>query len=175
MKYKIMESSLCVDLKGKSRMVQLSLEAFAMRDGIIRGELTGGIDAPRIVISAEEKEDGSIVVCWKNPDTCGYSDCRYHYTDTNPHEDIYRITGDNQLEVNGKLEQFGMDSDPELVIPSSWDYIEKFFKKWGLQETGPSKEERERILELDRIHREKMDEQFRRWKAEYDSAEGGTK
>lgn len=172
MKYKIMERSLAVDLEGKSRMVQLALEAFALSDSIVRGELSGGIDAPRIVISAEEKEDGSVVVCWKNPYTCGLSDRTYHYTDTSPHEDLYRIR-DNRLEVNGELEQFGMDSYPDIVIPTSWDLIEPFFKKWGLQESGPSKEERERIMELRRIHLKELHEKFRKWNAEHDAMNGG--
>ena len=151
MKYKIIENSLAVKREGKSRMVQLVLDAFALSDGILRGTLTGGLEAPRIVISAEEMDDDSVIVCWENQSTFGYSDRRYHCRDTGPHEDVYRINAANQLEVNGRLEQFGMDKAPDLVIPLEWPHIESFFKKWKLKESGPSKEERERILEKARI------------------------
>ena len=106
------------------------------------------------------------MICWKNQDTCGLSDCIYHYSNTSPHEDIYKINTANQLEVNGKVEQFGLDIAPEWVIPSSWASIEEFFDKWGLKGSGPSKEECERILEQARRNREKKTEKIKKWLAE---------
>lgn len=74
--------------KEKSRIVQLSIEAFSLHDSIVRGTLTGGINPPRIVLSTEERDDGAVMVRWKNPLIGGLSDRVYHFTNIGPFEDV---------------------------------------------------------------------------------------
>ena len=119
--------------KGKSRLVQLSLEAFSLHDNIVRGTLTGGIEPPRIILSAEEREDSAVVVRWEELWIGGLSDRIYHCTNTGPHEDIFQLTEDNKLLVNGQLEEFGLDIEPSWVIRYHGKAITEFYEKWNLR------------------------------------------
>ena len=117
--------------KRRETPVSLATEAFEMTD-LIRGELTGGIDAPRIILSVTERDDGSVAIRWKNPDTCGLSDRIYHHTDTSVHEDIYRIE-DDRLTVNGSPETFMMDRNVRSMLPKQFAKVQGFYTKWDLQ------------------------------------------
>ena len=117
----------------KDMMIQLSKEAFRLHDDIVRGTLTGGIEPPRIILSTEEREDSEVVVRWEEPRIGGLSDHIYHCTNTGPHEDIFQVTEDNRLLVNGRLEEFGLDMEPSSVVRYHWKTITEFFKKWNLR------------------------------------------
>ena len=119
--------------KEQSWLVQLSLEAFSLHDSIVRGTLTGGIEPPRIILSAEEREDSAVVVRWEEPRIGGLSDRIYHCSDTGPHEDIFQLTEDNKLLVNGQLEEFGLDVEPSWVIRYHGKAITEFYEKWNLR------------------------------------------
>lgn len=127
------------DNKEKSRIVQLSIEAFSLHDSIVRGTLTGGIVPPRIVLSAEERDDGAVMVRWKNPLIGGLSDRVYHFTNIGPFEDIFKVTEDNKLVVNGELEKFGLDLETSFVIRYHWKEITGFCRRWNLQTPYPVK------------------------------------
>lgn len=117
----------------KDMMIQLSKEAFRLHDDIVRGTLTGGIEPPRIILSTEEREDSAVVVRWEELWIGGLSDRIYHCTNTGPHEDIFQLTEDNKLLVNGQLEEFGLDIEPSWVIRYHGKAITEFYEKWNLR------------------------------------------
>ena len=126
----------------KKLTIPLVIEAFQLRDRIVRGELSGGTEPPRDILSASEKDDGSIAVSWKNPTTGGLSDCTYHSADTSVCEDIYRLTKDNRLTVNGMPESFGMDCGLDFIVRENVDTVKSFCRKWDLKEPVLHKEEK---------------------------------
>ena len=136
------------DNEEKSRIVQLSLEAFSLHDSIVRGTLTGGIVPPRIVLSAEERDDSAVVVRWEEPRIGGLSDRVYHFTNIGPFEDVFQVTEDNKLMVNGELEKFGLDLEPSFVIRYHWKEITEFCRRWNLQTPYPMDPVIRRVLEV---------------------------
>jgi len=98
-------------------------EAFVLQDWIT-GTETGGIEAPRIVEKIVPAENG-IDIFWRNPETCGLSDCRYHNVDTSTHVDTYRIE-EHTLMCNGK------PFVDEVQAPEYEAKIESLYKKYAL-------------------------------------------
>ena len=71
-------------------LLKTCLQAFELRD-YIRGDMSGGIEAPRIINSMTVKDD-VVDIKWTYPATCGYSDVRYHYIDAGKEfHEIYLI------------------------------------------------------------------------------------
>ena len=109
---------------------ELAIWAFTIKNDI-RGTVSGGIEAPLNMLSAEEKDDGTVLIKWKYPPTGGYSDCVYHCSDKSVHEDTYVFTDEGWLEVNGTPEDFGAKYGviDKLVIDECGDSIRGFFEK----------------------------------------------
>jgi hypothetical protein len=109
---------------------ELAIWAFTIKNDI-RGTVSGGIEAPLNMLSAEEKDDGTVLIKWKYPPTGGYSDCVYHCSDKSVHEDTYVFTDEGWLEVNGAPEDFGAENGVllRLVINECGDSIREFFEK----------------------------------------------
>ena len=57
---------------------KIATAAFALED-YITGYRTGGVEAPRIILSVRE-HSGVVDIEYTYPETCGLSDCRYHDT-----------------------------------------------------------------------------------------------
>ena len=110
----------------KTELKQVAIDAFDLLDRLT-GSITGGIEAPRIKVNMEEQDENTVVITWKNPETCGLSDCRYHNTDLEPHKDVFKLTGD-VLEYNGRTRDiFGVAEWPEYQ-----QEVNDFYVKWGL-------------------------------------------
>lgn len=108
------------------RLKQLSMAAFDLFDWLT-GCRTGGIEAPRIMVKVEKQNENTVVITWKNPETCGLSDCRYHNTDLEHHKDIFKLI-ENKLEYNGKTDDiFGVANWPEYE-----QKVNDFYTSWGL-------------------------------------------
>ena len=59
-------------------IAKIATAAFDLED-YITGSRTGGVEAPRIILSV--KEHSNVVdIEYTYPETCGLSDCRYHDT-----------------------------------------------------------------------------------------------
>ena len=110
------------------KYVNMVVDAFETANDI-RGTLSGGLDAPRIMLGVEA--EGNVVkMRWKNPRTCGLSDCVYHYIDTSEHTDEYMIIGGNNkdfLYLNGSKEVFDTDD-----FEPAEELAKAFYDKWGL-------------------------------------------
>ena len=105
---------------------EVAKEAFELNDWLM-GTKTGGVEAPRIMISCEDRGD-SVVIAWRHPETCGLSDCRYHYSDLSVQEDVFSIDAEhNMLLLNGNNDVFCLDGWPELA-----ESISDFLLKWEL-------------------------------------------
>ena len=105
---------------------QIAIDAFDLIDWIT-GTITGGIEAPRIRMDVEEQDENTVVVTWRNPKTCGLSDCRYHNTDLKPHKDVFRLIN-NKLEYNGKTDDiFGVTDWSECQ-----QRVDDFYTRWRL-------------------------------------------
>ena len=110
-------------------MIDMIKEAFDLQD-FITGTKTGGIEAPRILVDIKQLDDTAVSVSWRNPATCGLSDCRYHNLDTGIHTDVFRLEG-KTLAVNGKTDVFGLagwENDKDIISP-----VREFILKHGLE------------------------------------------
>ena len=112
----------------KVTALQMAIDAFDLMDWIT-GTITGGIEAPRIMINVEGQDENTVVITWRNPETCGLSDCRYHNTDIKPHKDVFRIM-DKRLEYNGKTDDIFDIAD----WPECQQKIDEFYARWGLMQ-----------------------------------------
>lgn len=101
----------------------------------ISGTLSGGADGCRKITEIEADTD-TATIYWHYPETCGLSDCRYHYTDPiTCHEDKFTLRDDDTLIVDGTV--FDMDDDipfKDLVMPM----VYKFLVKWGIKAIKPA-------------------------------------
>ncbi len=86
----------------------------------ITGTLTGGIEAPRIILNIKEDGD-TISIVYTHPELSGYPDCRYHDTRAGKTDTVdYKFDG-YKVFANGKLdifsaEQFKYDADITNII-----------------------------------------------------------
>lgn len=112
-----------------SRFTDLVRDYYDTESWIIGNE-SGGIEAPHVILSVEE-EDEKVIAKWQNPETCGLSDCRYHYADTSVHEDVFTLQ-DGILRRNGETALFNVFID----VPFETDIIKKFTDKWGIKNKG---------------------------------------
>ena len=71
----------------KDLLKEIVLEAFDLEDWL-RGSASGGIDAPRIILSVERPQEDTVLVKWTEAETCGLSDCRY----TNIYAGVERVS-----------------------------------------------------------------------------------
>ncbi len=118
------EEDTLEDFYRESSFEEMAIEAFELID-YIAGTETGGIEAPRILISAEEREDGAVAIKWQNPETCGLSDVRYHNTDLSVHEDVYSYNGRNIL-VNGN------NPFDDIWFDECRKMVDAFYLKWQM-------------------------------------------
>ncbi len=110
---------------------KIAKEAFDLIDWQT-GNLSGGIEAPRILIESNLIEN-KVELIWKLPETCGYPDCPYHNTDQSLHMDT--------IEIQDGIFSYNGETDPVKIFNISTDFfllkeIKKFYKKWGLLFTG---------------------------------------
>lgn len=110
------------------KLAEIAQRAFDTCDQLI-GELTGGIEAPRIITGTECNDDGSVTIRWRNPETCGLSDVRYHNTDISEHEDVFMLNG-GELMIKGKTIQL---ADIGQEWPEYDHRIKEFLKGYGLE------------------------------------------
>ena len=108
-----------------AELKDIAKDAFKTRD-LINGHESGGIEAPSILVDVRELEDGGVAVDWKHPETCGLSDCRYHYLDLSVKTFVYRLFG-NMLTLNGSTDIFGT-----MWVTESKELAEKFYDRWNL-------------------------------------------
>ncbi len=103
---------------------EIALEAFDLQDWL-SGTMSGGIDAPRMLVDVVVVNETTVDITWRNQETCGLSDCRYHNTDLKLHTDRFTLN-ENILTMNDG-EVFPVTSwgnDPDIM-----DKIEGFTQK----------------------------------------------
>lgn len=104
----------------------IAKEAFELETWFI-GSLSGGIEPPRDIHSVTRHKDGSVIITYSKPATCGLSDCRYHNTDTGEHIAVYTFN-------NGQIQLDGGDVFPSISGWNDPEYAEKaaeFFTRYG--------------------------------------------
>ncbi len=118
------------EVTGGGKDICIAKDAFNLFD-MLNGHISGGIVAPRILLSATKKDDGSVAISWRHPETCGLSDVRYHYTDTSAHTDIYSYDENGYLLLNGSSDPFHIldEADFSELRP----LIQAFLDKWKLK------------------------------------------
>ncbi len=116
----------------KKDPIAIALDAFNQRD-YINGTMSGGIEAPRVILGIRTPSEGTVKIDYTYQETCGLSDCRYTdkragkvYTET------YAVSG-NRVTRDGNPDLFGIKNwgDPDL------DKIEReFYERWGMVDTS---------------------------------------
>ena len=106
-------------------MVEI-IKDFYDTEHYITGCQCGGLEAEHIILSIEEKEEVTIVR-WRNPETYGLSDCRYHYADQSVHTDTFVINND-VLSINDNTDIFWIWNDEVQIKAAS-----NFLTKWNLK------------------------------------------
>lgn len=101
----------------EATMLRLSIDVFEMVDDI-NGTLSGGVEAPRVLIGVT-RENGGVKIKYTYQPFCGLSDCRYRDNRAGQiFEDILSVVN-NRLLINGGEFCFGdihQDPDVEEII-----------------------------------------------------------
>ena len=107
------------------KIKDMVVDAFNLQDWL-SGTMSGGIDAPRILMDVNPVNDFTVSVKWRNQETCGLSDCRYHNTNLQPHIDTFTLNN-NMLSMNGSevFHVTGWEDDPDIMTK-----IEEFSQKY---------------------------------------------
>lgn len=103
-------------------MTEIAREAFMLLNWI-NGCISGGIEAPREIVSIVEDNDIATVT-WKNPAVCGLSDCRYHNIDTGTHKSVFQII-ENMLFLNGSSNIFDLETGYDEVNRKITEFYER--------------------------------------------------
>ena len=114
-----------------SKITQIALDAFRTKDWIT-GTITGGIEAPRKIISFRDDEN-TVEINYTYPETSGLSDCRYHDTRAGQvFTDTYVFNGD-KITCNGSSDIFGIaPTEAWKVEREEQEMADNFYKKWNL-------------------------------------------
>lgn len=108
-------------------MKELAVELFELINYLI-GTISGGVEGPRIILEVSEVDDNTATVTWKNPQTCGLSDRRYHYIDQEVHTDTFSKRSGTLFVPDVKIFSWGSE------YPESRKIIEDFKAKYGLED-----------------------------------------
>ena len=98
----------------------VAVECFTLIDWIV-GTFTGGVEAPRILLSVDEPIENEVHITWKHPETCGLSDCRYHYNTYKRGSDVLYL----KTEI--------MDALAMTDMTCTRKELKKFMKECGLR------------------------------------------
>ncbi len=110
-------------------ITEMAKDAFVQQDWV-NGALSGGIEAPRVLLDAREMEDGSVELDYTYQPTCGLSDCRYHDTRAEKkYTDKFQIK-ENTLYLNGDSDIFKIRNWKDTEIHK---ITTKFYRRWKLK------------------------------------------